>query len=213
MINNIGQQFSVINQYIAEIRDHNVQRDSLRFRKNMERLGGLFAYEISKTLEYDAREIITQLGSVKTPVLKEQPVLVTLLRAGLPFHQGFLNMFDSARNAFISVSRMYDGDGEFEVKMGYLSAPNIQDKTIIIIDPLLATGSSMVVSYKSLLNKGTPKKIHVASVIATKEGITNLKKHMPQQKLKIWVGAIDDELTVKSFIVPGLGDAGDLSFG
>jgi uracil phosphoribosyltransferase len=157
--------------------------------------------------------VTTQFGIANTKVLKEQPVIATLLRAGLPLHQGLLNIFDKATNAFASVSRKYEKDGFFDLKFGYLSSPGIDDKVLIVSDALIASGSSMVLTYRHLLQKGNPQHIHIVSAIASTEGIAYIKKHLPNRKLTIWLGAIDDELTAKSYIVPGLGDAGDLAFG
>jgi uracil phosphoribosyltransferase len=213
MIKELGRQNSILSQFIAEVRDQEIQTDSLRFRKNFERMGEIFAYEISKTLEYENKEVTTQFGIANTKVLKEQPVIATLLRAGLPLHQGLLNIFDKATNAFASVSRKYEKDGFFDLKFGYLSSPGIDDKVLIVSDALIASGSSMVLTYRHLLQKGNPQHIHIVSAIASTEGIAYIKKHLPNRKLTIWLGAIDDELTAKSYIVPGLGDAGDLAFG
>lgn len=213
MITELAKQNSIFSQFIAEVRDLEIQQDRLRFRKNFERMGEIFAYEISKTLEYEAKDVTTPFGIAKGKVLVEQPVIATLLRAGLPLHQGLLNVFDKATNAFASVSRKYEKDGEFDLKFGYLSSPGIEDKILILSDALIASGSSMALAFKHLLQKGNPKHIHVVSAIASTEGISYIKKHLPTRKLTIWLGEIDDELTAKSYIVPGLGDAGDLAFG
>lgn len=213
MIKELGKQNSILSQFISEVRDIEIQKDRLRFRKNFERIGEIFAYEISKTLEYEEVEVSTQFGIANCKLLKEQPVIATLLRAGLPLHQGLLNIFDKATNAFASVSRIYEKDGYFDLKFGYLSSPGIEDKTLIISDALIASGSSMALAYKHLLSKGTPKHIHIVSVVASTEGLSYIKKHFPTRKLTIWLGDIDDELTAKSYIVPGIGDAGDLAFG
>ncbi len=213
MIKELGKQNSIFSHFIAEVRDMEIQKDSLRFRKNLERMGEIFAYEISKTLEYSELEVITPFGIANAKKLKEQPVIATLLRAGLPLHQGLLNIFDKATNAFASVSRKYEKDGFFDLKFGYLSSPGIEDKVLILSDALIASGSSMALAYKHLLQKGNPKHIHVVSAIASTEGISYIKKHLPSRKLTFWLGEIDDELTAKSYIVPGLGDAGDLAFG
>ena len=213
MVINLGENNSVLNQYIAEIRDENIQKDSLRFRRNLERIGEIFAYEISKKLSYKFTEVQTPLGIANVNILDEKPVLATILRAGLPIHTGFLNIFDKAENAFISAYRKYEKDGSFEIKFEYLSCPYTDDKTLILSDPMLASGSSMVLAYKALLEKGLPRHTHIVTIIASKEGVEYLTKHLNMQNITLWLGAIDDELTVKSYIVPGLGDAGDLAFG
>lgn len=213
MIINLGEKNSVLNQYIAEIRDIEVQKDSLRFRRNFERIGEIFAYEISKTLRYTTKEVITPLGSAEIHVLKEYPVLATILRAGLPLHQGLLNMFDKSENAFITAYRYHYKDGTFDIRIEYTSSPDLTDKVLILSDPMLATGSSLLLAYKSLLEKGTPGHLHVVTIIASLQGIEYIKKHCSAANTTIWVGAIDDELTAQSYIVPGLGDAGDLAFG
>jgi len=213
MINIIGSNNSIFNQIVSEIRDEVIQKDSMRFRRNLERVGEIFAYEISKTLEYHEKNVQTPLGVAKVNVLKEQPVLTTILRAGIPLHQGLLNYFDKAGSAFISAYRKYNSDGTFNIHADYMSCPSIQNKVVFLSDPMLATGSSLVLAYKALLKNGTPKHIHIISVIASKQGIENIKKHLPMENTSLWLGAVDDDLTVKSYIVPGLGDAGDLAYG
>lgn len=213
MVINLGENNSLFNQFIAEIRDQAVQVDSLRFRRNLERCGEIFAYEISKNLAFAKTEIPTQLGIAEVPVLVNQPVVASVLRAGLPLHQGVLNYFDKAENAFISAYRKYGKDGAFTIKSDHISCPPIDDKTIILVDPMLATGASMVLAYKALLAKGKPKHTHVVSIISSKEGVEFVQKELAGESITIWTGAIDVELTVKSYIVPGLGDAGDLAFG
>ena len=209
---NLGANNSVFNQFISEIRDIDVQRDKMRFRRNCERMGEIFAYEISKTFKYSKKEITTPLGVSEMMLTGEKPVLTTILRAGLPLHLGLLNYFDDAENAFISAYRKHHKDGSFDIEAEYLASPNIDGKTVILSDPMLASGSSMVVTYKSLLERGKPKKLHVVVLIASVEGIEYIKRHLPESTT-IWVGAIDDELTAQSYIVPGLGDAGDLAYG
>ncbi|MDP2385237.1 MAG: uracil phosphoribosyltransferase [Bacteroidota bacterium] len=213
MINNISEHNSIFNQYIAEIRDVTIQKDPIRFRRNLERMGEMFAYEISKKLEY--KKVITQtpLGEAETMVLAEQPVISTILRAGLPLHTGILNVFDRAQNAFVSAYRRHHKDNTFDIAIEYLSSPSLTDKTLIVTDPMLATGASMVLSYKALVSKGIPKHTHIVAVIASRQGIEYIKTHMPHANYTIWVGAIDEELTAQSYIVPGLGDAGDLAYG
>jgi len=204
---------SILNQFISEIRNIDVQTDSMRFRRNMERIGEIFAYEISKNLTYESKLIKTSLGELDMMVPKNNVVVASVLRAGLPLHNGILNYFDGAQNAFISAFRKYHKDGSFDIQFGYLSSPNIEDKVLILSDPMLATGSSMVLAYKSMLEKGKPSHTHIVSVIASKEGVDYLKKNIPDKNHTLWLGAIDDELTAKAYIVPGLGDAGDLAYG
>jgi uracil phosphoribosyltransferase len=213
MVNILGSQHSVFNQFIAEIRDELIQKDRMRFRRNLERAGEIMAYEISKKLNYTEQQVQTPLGIAIVPVLTEQPVLATIMRAGLPFHQGLLNYFDKADNAFVSAYRKYGNDGSFHIKVEYISSPSVEDRVLIISDPMLATGSSVVMAYQALLEKGTPRHTHIISVIASRDGLAYISKHLPMQNITVWVGAVDDELTVKSYIVPGLGDAGDLAFG
>lgn len=213
MLVNLGENNSLFNQFIAEIRDQAIQIDSLRFRRNLERCGEIFAYEISKMLLFQKTEVPTPLGIAEVPVLIEQPVVASVLRAGLPLHQGVLNYFDKAENAFISAYRKYGKDGTFRIKTDHISCPPIDNKTVILVDPMLATGSSMVLAYKAMLEKGTPKHTHIVSIIASKEGVEYVQKELIGKNITLWTGAVDDELTVKSYIVPGLGDAGDLAFG
>jgi uracil phosphoribosyltransferase len=213
MVNILSNTNSVINHFIAELRDTEIQKDSMRFRRNLERLGTLFAYEVSKELKYENREVVTSLGIANVPVLAEYPVLATILRAGLPFHQGFLNIFDKSENAFISVYRKMHKDHSFTMQLEYASIPDIEGKVLILCDTMIATGSSVVMSYKNLLTYGKPSQSHIVSVLASLEGLDYLKKHLPQQDMTIWLGALDDELTAQSFVVPGLGDAGDLAYG
>lgn len=213
MIRNIGAQSSVFNQYLAEIRDSVIQADPMRFRTNMERMAAIIAYEISKEMEYVIREVTTPLGVAEVPVLAEYPVVATILRAGLPMHTGILNIFDKSENAFVSAYRKHRKDGSFEVQVEYVSGPQLTDRILILTDPMLATGSSLVLSYKALLAKGKPKHTHIVALIASMQGVEYLRKHLPQNEITLWVGAIDDELTAQSYIVPGLGDAGDLAFG
>jgi uracil phosphoribosyltransferase len=212
-IHHLGETESLFNQYIAEIRDVRIQTDRLRFRRNIERIGEIFAYEISKFLDHADKEVQTQLGISKCRVLKEQPVLATILRAGLPLHQGLLNYFDQAENTFISAYRKHDGDEEsFEVEIEYLSSPPLEGKTVILCDPMLASGSSMVLAYKALLARGEPAALHVVVVIASSEGLEFARQNLPEGT-QFWVGAIDEEMTNRKYIVPGLGDAGDLAYG
>lgn len=213
MIHLLGKKHSLLNQYITEMRDVEIQKDSLRFRRNMERAGEIFAYEISKTLEWDTREVVTTLGVAQGEVLRQQPVIATILRAGLPLHQGILNYFDQAENAFISAYRKHHKDGRFDIQIEYSSSPDLNGKTLIMGDPMLATGASMVLSYRELIRKGIPAHTHIVSVVASVQGLEYLKKHLLNERFTVWLGALDDELTAKAYIVPGLGDAGDLAFG
>ena len=210
---NLGGKGTLLDQFISEIRDINIQKDSMRFRKNLTRIGEIMAYEISKSISFADTNITTPLGISVVPTLSDQPVIATILRAGLPLQAGFLNYFDRAEAAFLSGYRKYDKHGNFEIKMDYITAPSVDNKIVIINDTMLATGGSFEIAYQYLLNFGTPTKVHIASVIASKEGVEYLQRKLPSNLVTIWVGAIDDELTVKSYIVPGLGDAGDLAFG
>jgi uracil phosphoribosyltransferase len=211
MVINLSQEYSILCDWIAEIRDQSVQTDRMRFRRNLERIGEIAGYEISRNLEYEELEIQTPLGISNSKMLKNQPVLATILRAGLPLHQGLLNVFDKADNAFISAYRKHDRDGSFEISMSYITSPELDNRVLIISDPMLATGSSMVKTIQQLRSEGNPTEIHIVTAIACTVGIEYLRRALPA--CKIWCGAIDDELTAKGYIVPGLGDAGDLSFG
>ena len=210
---NLGDQNSIFNHFISEIRNIEVQNDSMRFRRNLERIGEIFSYEISKKMEYTNTKITTPLGISRENLISEKPILATILRAGLPLHQGFLNYFDSSDNSFISAYRKHKKGGEFEIKIEYISSPEITGKNIILCDPMLASGSSMILAMQALLTKGRPKHIHIVSVISSIEGINYLKENIPIQNCTLWIGAIDQEMTSQSYIVPGLGDAGDLSYG
>jgi len=212
-VNILGESNSIFNQFIAEIRDETVQKDSWRFRKNLQRLGEIFAYEISKTLSYKENSIKTPLGIAKVPKLKTQPVLATILRAGLPLQQGFLNIFDHAENAFISAYRKYDDAGDFHIEFEYLATPSLEEKVVILSDPMLASGSSMEIGYKALLKKGDPEHVHLVAVIGSRKGLEYITEKIKAGNVTLWIGAVDEEMTVKSYIVPGLGDAGDLAFG
>jgi uracil phosphoribosyltransferase len=213
MIHNLTQHNSVFSQFISEIRDVNIQNDSMRFRRNMERMGEVFAYEISKTLKYDDVKTTTPLGEADCKKLNDQPVIATILRAGLPLHLGILNYFDAAQNAFVSAYRRHHKDNTFEIALEYVACPDLNNKVLILCDPMLATGASMVLTYKALMAKGTPAHTHIVTAIASKAGINHVKTHMPDTNYTIWCGAIDEELTAHAYIVPGLGDAGDLAFG
>ena len=211
MIYNLSDQHSIANNFIAELRDVNIQKDSMRFRRNLERLGEVLAYEISKKMDFIATDVETPLGIAKTHRPFGKVVLATILRAGLPMHQGMLNYFDRAENAFISAYRMHHKDGSFEIKVEYVSCPDLAGKILIIADPMLATGSSMNLAINVLKEQGQPKEIHVVTAIASTEGVRFIRRMHPNAH--IWLGACDDDLTARSYIVPGLGDAGDLSYG
>ncbi|MES2764148.1 MAG: uracil phosphoribosyltransferase [Bacteroidota bacterium] len=213
MVHILSEQNSIFNQYIAELRDISIQKDSMRFRRNLERIGEIMSYEISKTLEYKTQETTTPLGISETSHLTSQPVIATILRAGLPMHIGVLNYFDKAQNAFISAYRRHHKDNTFDIHVEYVSGPNLDDKVLILCDPMIATGGSIVLAYKAILAKGTPKHVHIVSAISSKEGIDFVKANLPTKDFTIWCGAVDEELTAHSYIVPGLGDAGDLAFG
>jgi uracil phosphoribosyltransferase len=212
-IHTLSESASLCSQFLAEIRDKSIQQDAQRFRRNLERIGEVFAYEISKVLEYETSEVETPLGIAQCPQLTQQPVLASILRAGLPLHQGLLNYFDHAENTFISAYRKHHGDADtFDVEIEYLSSPSLDDKVVILCDPMLATGTSMVLAYKALLQRGTPRHIHVVAAIASREGVDFTVNSLPEN-VTLWLGAIDPELTARAYIVPGLGDAGDLAFG
>lgn len=204
---------SLVSQYMSELRDINVQKDMLRFRRNLERIGEIMAYEMSKRMTYRVDDIVTPLDTARCHVLDEQVVLATIFRAGIPFHKGFLDYFDRAENAFVSAYRKYKEKENFDVFIEYIASPRLDGKTLIIADPMLATGASMELSYRALLTKGEPVHIHVASVIASQVAIDYIKSTFPEGKTTVWVGAIDNEINTHSYIVPGLGDAGDLAYG
>ncbi len=210
----LSQQNTVLNQFIAQIRDKSIQKDSMRFRRNLERIGEITAYEISKTFCYKPCAVATPLGEATVAVVDEQIVIATILRAGLPYHQGFLNYFDNAQNAFVSAYRKSTKDGKFTVKVEYISCGNLEGKTLLLVDPMLATGSSLVLAYNALCERGgMPAHTHVAAVIASEQGIDYVEKNMPRQTTTVWAAAVDEELTSRSYIVPGIGDAGDLAYG
>ena len=212
---NFSEQNSIINQYMAEIRDVDYQKNRLLFRNNIMRIGEFEAFELSKTLEYSEKEVATPLGIAKINVPTDKIVLATIFRAGLPFHNGFLNVFDHAGNAFVSAYREYKDEEHHGVNIHieYLATPSIDEKNLIIADPMLATGGSMELGYKAFLTKGTPKQIHVCCVIATPEGIEHIKNTFPEDRTTIWCAAIDPGMNEHKYIVPGFGDAGDLCYG
>lgn len=210
----LSQQNTVLNKFIAEIRDKSIQRDSMRFRRNMERIGEVTAYEISRTLNYSPRVVETPLGEATVQTIDDRLVIATILRAGLPYHQGFLNYFDDAQNAFVSAYRKSTKDGKFTVKVEYISCGELEGKTLLLVDPMLATGSSLVLAYNALCERGgQPAHTHVAAVIASEQGVEYVEKNMPKRTTTIWCAAVDEELTSRAYIVPGIGDAGDLAYG
>lgn len=210
---NFAEQPSLVSNYMAELRDTVVQRDRLRFRGNLKRIGQIMAYEISKRVNYMQADITTPLGVAKCDITADKIVLATILRAGLPFHEGFLSYMDRAENAFVSAYRKYKADSDiFDIHIEYIASPRIDDKTLVLVDPMLATGSSMELAYQALLTKGHPAKIHLASVIASQKAVDYISKHFPEDTT-LWIAAIDPELNAHSYIVPGLGDAGDLAYG
>jgi uracil phosphoribosyltransferase len=210
---NIGEKNSVLNRFMAEIRDKAIQKDSLRFRRNLERLGEIFAYEISKTLNYSEKQFVTPLGIANISTPDDQIVASTILRAGLPLHQGILNFFDGAQNAFIAAYRKYDKGEDFHINIEYASTPDLEGKTLILADTMLATGASLELAYKRLCDEGQPAYTHLVCPVASAYAVEYLQKHLPSEGITLWVAAIDEELTSHSYIVPGLGDAGDLAYG
>lgn len=211
MLVNLSNKNSIVNRFVAEMRDVSIQADRMRFRRNMERIGEICAYEISKELAYRDEAVTTPLGTAHMSVHSQEPVVATILRAGLPLHQGVLNYFDRADNAFISAYRYHHRDHSFEVKVEYASCPPLEGRILIIADPMVATGTSLVLSYKALLQYGQPEQVFVVTAIGSEAGLNHVKMNIPG--VKIFAAAVDAELTAKAYIVPGLGDAGDLAFG
>lgn len=208
----IGQENSIFNQFIAELRDHEIQKDRMRFRKNIMRCSQIMAYEVSKFLSYESEEVVTPLGSLEMDLVEEQPILVSILRAGVAMHEGFLDFFDNADNGFISAYRKHTSGGKFIVQIEYMATPDIEDRTLILIDPMIASGKSIVLTQQALVPaQGNPKQIIIAGLIASEEGLAYVRRMVPDAR--IIVGAVDNELTAKSYIVPGLGDVGDLAYG
>jgi uracil phosphoribosyltransferase len=207
----LNTENTIANQYLAELRDITIQKDRMRFRRNLERMGECMGYEISKRLEYKSEKITTPLGEVDIPLLVDQPVLITIFRAGLPMHQGLMNIFDRADSGFVSAIRHVSKIGEMDVKMEYFTTPDLTGKTVIVSDPMMASGQSMVTVCKEIVRRFDIKHLHIVSAIGCVEGLTYVRSHLPNAT--IWLGALDSELTTKSYIVPGLGDAGDLCFG
>ena len=210
---NLGDTNSILNKFVAELRDVDIQKDSLRFRRNVERIGEIMAYEISKEFHYSTKDIQSPLGIAPMNTPDDRIVISTILRAGLPFHQGFLRYLDNAENAFVSAYRKYKDRLNFDIHIEYIASPRLTGKTLIISDPMLATGSSMELAYEALLTKGVPGHVHVASIISSKQALEYLQKKMPDDKTTIWIAALDNDLDDHSYIVPGLGDAGDLAYG
>ena len=209
---NFSEYSSLYNKFLSELRDAQIQKDSMRFRKNLERIGEISAYEISKDLDYQSLTTNTPLGVSQTNVPKDNLVLATILRAGLPLHTGLLNYFDHAENCFISAYRKHSSANDFEVEIEYLASPNIQGKVVLLSDTMLASGQSMVLAYNALLKRGTPAKVHIVSVIGSQQGIDLVSENLPENTT-LWIGGVDPKMTTQSYIVPGLGDAGDLAFG
>jgi len=212
MIHDLSKTNSILGNFISEIRSESIQKDSMRFRRNLERIAELIGYEISKKMDYEAVLVTTPLGQASVQVLKNSPVLATILRAGLGMHQGLLNYFDKSECAFVSAYRKHTSEENFEIHVEYLASPDLSNKIVVISDPMLATGASMVTVYKALLKQGKPSKIYIVAAIASREAVEYVKMHLPEST-EIWVAAIDEELTAQSYIVPGLGDAGDLAYG
>ncbi len=214
MIHILNKENTILNKFLAQIRDREVQRDSMRFRRNLERIGEVMSYEISRTLDYKTTLVETPLGEASVEMISDRIVVATILRAGLPLHQGFLNYFDDAESAFVSAYRKSSKDGSFKAKVEYVSNCNLEGKTLILVDPMLATGTSLVLAYEALIAKGgEPLHTHVASVIASEQGVDYATKHLPSRTTTLWLGAVDAELTSRAYIVPGIGDAGDLAYG
>ena len=210
---NLGESNSILNKFVSQIRDKKIQKDSMRFRRNLERIGEIFAYEISRTLNYSQKEVITPLGIADTSIYDDKLVAATILRAGLPLHQGILNYFDDAQNAFVAAYRKYDKGEGFHINIEYASTPDLNGKILILADTMLATGASLEIAYRKLCEEGEPKHTHIVCPIASAYAVEYLQKNLDGTKATLWVAAIDEELTSKSYIVPGLGDAGDLAYG
>jgi len=208
----LAKENSVFNHFLAEIRDRKFQQDRMKFRRNLERVGEILAYEMSKKFKYDKVDVRTPLGTAETSLFKAQPVIATILRAGLPMHQGILNYFDHADNAFVSAYRKSKKNDELEIIVEYMKSPSLKGRTLVISDPMLATGRSMISSIQALLDNGKPAELHIVCLLASQEGLEYVQSHLPM-KAKIWCGDVDPELNSKSYIIPGLGDAGDLAFG
>jgi uracil phosphoribosyltransferase len=210
-IKQINHPVSILSTFLAEIRDVKIQNDPLRFRRNLERIGEIFAYEISKTLTYKTANITTPLGIANEWMIQEQLVITSILRAGMPLHNGLLNFFDRAENGFVSAFRKYTEDGDFDIHIEYISAPDLNGKTVIMADPMLATGSSLELAYKAIKSNGKPGHVHMVCIVASQAGVEYIKNMLNDEPVTLWIAAVDDELNAKSYIVPGLGDAGDLA--
>lgn len=213
-VNVLNSEKSILNKFLAEIRDRQIQGDSMRFRRNLERIGEVMALEISRELNYAPKTVTTPLGEAVIEMISDELVIATVLRAGLPFHQGFLNYFDNAQNAFIGAYRKNHKDNTMTIALEYVSGPSLEGKTLLLVDPMLATGASLVLAYEALVERcGEPAHTHVAAVISSEQGVDYVKRHMSGEKTTIWTAALDEELTSKNYIVPGIGDAGDLAYG
>ena len=212
---NLSETDTILNQFVAELRDVRIQGDRMRFRRNIERIGELMAYEMSRTLCYSAKNIETPLGTARVRTPDDELVVATVFRAGLPLHQGFLNVFDRAGNAFVSAYRYYKDEAhrEVDVHVEYIATPDLSRKTVLLVDPMLATGESLEMAWKAFLTKGTPRRLLIACVIASRQGVEHLRRLFPQDDVTLWCAAIDPELNEHKYIVPGLGDAGDLAYG
>lgn len=214
MLKILAKENSILNHFVAEMRDENIQKDTMRFRRNMERVGEIMAYEISRTLDYTVRNVVTPLGEAPTPMFDDQIVLAPILRAGVPMMNGFLNYFDTSEVAFVSAHRHYRKNGNMEIVMQHITTPSIEDKILIIIDPMLATGASIEIAYEALIEKGgVPRHTHICAAICSTDGVEYVQSRLPKEKVTLWTAAIDSEMTVKSYIVPGIGDTGDLAYG
>ena len=214
MVHILGQENTILSKFIAQIRDSRIQQDSMRFRRNVERVGEIMSYEISKTLNYQTQTVETPLGEAEMSLISDKVVIATVLRAGLPLQQGFLNYFDDAECAFVSAYRKNKKDGTFKINVEYVSCGDLEGKILILVDPMLATGQSLRMTYETLVaHGGEPLHTHIASVIASEQGVEYAQQHLPAGKTTLWLGAVDAELTSKAYIVPGIGDAGDLCYG
>ncbi|WP_297628804.1 uracil phosphoribosyltransferase [uncultured Rikenella sp.] len=214
MIKVLNQENTILSRYVAQLRDEVTQRDPMRFRRNLERTGEVMAYEISKTLNYRAETVVTPLGEAEVMVPADEVVIASILRAGVPMHNGFLNVFDDASNAFVSAFRKYSKDGTMKVVLEQVTTPSLEGKVLIVVDPMLATGASIELAYYALIEKGgVPAHTHLASVISSTDGVEYVRKHFPMEHVTLWTAAVDEEMTVKSYIVPGIGDPGDLAYG
>lgn len=211
-IHNFGNSTSILNHFMSEIRAKSIQNDMMRFRRNIERIGEILCYEMSKSLNYSENNIVTPLGTKQMQLFTNPIVLCSILRAGLPLHNGLSNYFDGAQSAFISAFRKHLNETEFEIVVEYLASPSLDGKTLVLADPMLATGRSLVATYEALLKNGTPKEVNIVAVIGAQEGVNYVNEHLPKHA-HLWIADVDDKLNDKGYIIPGLGDAGDLAFG